>query len=273
MRFSVILFALQCACAWAYTITEGSVSVGDDKVEIGEFNAQVVTPLSFGAKDKIDVSLKVDELSTKPHQAVITIGDGNGLDLSFVPTVLTASNTVKLSIPAAKLPESLKSQLRLFVKVILADKDNSGNLYRTLAELEPTSELRTSSKYKKAERVGIKPEIHHIFREDPSTVNPIIPLVFIGGAIVLFLGLLIAWTSALSSNLLAHFSDLTGLQLLYDFSFLSCLFGYEVTFARYYLGASIFTTLFYVFVLAGPSIYFGSRVFRDLAKFRKIGKL
>lgn len=276
MKFGSLFLALQCAASvLAYRIVEGSVSVGDDNIEIGEFNAQVIRQLPIGPKDKIEVSLKIDELTKKPHQSLITVGTGNGLEYSVVPQVSFAANSIKASIPVTQFPPSIKAQDILFLRIILADKNNAdGNLLQSIVELIPTSDLHASipSSYKKAERIGIKPEIHHIFKSDPSTINPFIPVVFIFGVITLFLGLIIAWATSIGNDLFNHFSDISGIQLIYDLSFLSCLVGYEITFVKYYLGSSIFTTMFYAAVLGGPSVYFGSRVFRDLAKFRKIGK-
>lgn len=273
MKFGGVLLALQCAGALGFSILSGSIKVGSGLLEIGEFNTQEVKQFTIGAKDKIDLSLTIDGLSKKPHQAVVTIGNEFGLEYSVIPQISITTKKLSVVVPVGQLPSSIKSQDKLFLKVIVADASSKGaNLFTNLVELIPSVDLKAASKHKQPERIGIKPEIHHIFKESPSTVGQAIPLIFILGIITLVLVLLVAWVSIIGFNLFNHAGDISGLQFINDIAFLGCLAGFEGTFINYYLGASIFTTLFYSFILGGPSIYFGSRVFRDLAKFRKIGK-
>lgn len=273
MKFVGVLLALQCASTLAFSIVSGSIKAGNGNLEIGEFNTQEVKQLAIGPKDKIDLSLTIDGLSKKPHQAVVTIGNDLGLEYSVIPKVTPSTNTISVVVPVSQLPGSIKAEDKLFVKVIIADQSSKGaNLFKNLAELVPNADLQAANKYKKAERIGIKPEIHHIFKESPSTVGPAVPIIFIFGVITLVLLLLVTWVSTIGFNLFNHSGDISGAQFINDIAFFLCIVGFEGTFVNYYLGASIFTTLFYSAILGGPSIYFGSRVFRDLAKFRKIGK-
>lgn len=269
-----MFLALQCACVLAYRIVEGTIKVGDETITLGEFNAQVVTPLTFGPRDTLEISVKIDELVTKPHQSVVTIGNGKGLQHLLVPTVSPASNRVSLSIPVASLPNALKVEDHLFVKLILADAESArqdASLFQLLAEIHPSDELKTTP-HRAAERIGIKPEIHHVFKQDPATVEPVIPILFIFGVMFLSLGLLVAWVSVIGVNLFNNVSSLSAGQLACDVAFLACIVGYEATFVLYYLGSSIFTMLFYSAALSGPTIYFGSRTLRHLATNRQLNK-
>lgn len=271
---SIVSFLQLLAVSWAFSISKGSIKSNGESVAFGEMNTQEVKQLTINSpKDKIDISLNLkDDFSKAPNQIVVSLGNNKGLDSSYVPKFDASSKLISLSIPVKKIAERLKIEDKLFLNLIVGDSGSSANLFKSLVEIIPTEELKASSTYTEVERNGIKPEIHHQFREDPKTVNPLIPLVFIGGATALFFGLVVAWGTMIGSDLFGTFNQVSGCKVVYNLGFLISLVGFEFTFIRYYLGATIFVTLFYAFVLGGPSIYFGSRVFRDLAKYHRAGR-
>lgn len=273
--FTLIVSFLQLlAVSLAFSVSKGSIKAGGKSVTFGEMNTLEIKQLNINSpKDKIDISLDLkDDFSKAPNQIVITLGNNKGLDSSYVPKFQASSKTISLSIPANIIAERLKIEDKLFLNLIVGDSGSKENLFKSLVEIIPSEELKSSSTYTRTETVGIKPEIHHQFREDPKTVNPVIPLVFIGGATVLFFGLIAAWSAIIGSDLFGIFNQVSGYKIIYNVGFIASLIGFEFTFIRYYLGATIFVTLFYAFALGGPSIYFGSRVFRDLAKYHKSGR-
>ncbi|ODV77365.1 uncharacterized protein CANTADRAFT_7840 [Suhomyces tanzawaensis NRRL Y-17324] len=275
MKFSIIATAAQLlAVSLAYTISEGTIKVGEKSVSFGEFNTQEVKQLPIESpKDKIDINLKInDDLAKRPHQVVLSLASikDSALAAHFVPT-FTVSNQIKASIPVNKLPEVLKIQDKLLLSLIIGDQV-SGNLDRHLVEIIPGAEYKETSKYVEKPRVGRKQEIHHIFREDPKTINAIIPVAFIGAAVVLTLGLFASWVGFIGADLTTTFKTITTTQLTYNVSFLVTIIGFEVNFIKYYLGQNIFTTLFNSFILGLPSIYFGSKVLRSLRENRKVGR-
>mmetsp|Transcript_7857 Transcript_7857/g.7790 ORF Transcript_7857/g.7790 Transcript_7857/m.7790 type:complete len:279 (-) Transcript_7857:75-911(-) len=275
LAFPSIVFFLQLiAISWAYSISKGSIRSNGESVSFGEINTQEVKQLSINSpKDRIDISLNLkDDFSKAPNQIVVTLGNNKGLDSSYVPKFDVSSKLISLSIPVKKIAERLKIEDKLFLNLIVGDSRSKANLFKSLVEILPSEDLKASSTYVEVERNGIKPEIHHQFREDPKTVNPVIPIIFIGVATTLFFGLIITWCSIIGTDLFGTFNQVSGCKLVYNFGFLISLIGFEFTFIRYYLGATIFVTLFYAFVLGGPSIYFGSRVFRDLAKYHRAGR-
>ena len=262
----------------SYSIQSGLARVNEDIIQYGEAEIQLIRLLTLeNMKDKLDVELKLDykDVTKKPHQFVITLGDDNGHDLLFVPNYLSAYDVYKLSIPVNKIPLSLRVKEKLFLKAIVASsgpKKHGENLRRNLAEVRFGDVIKLTAQlaYVPAERFGLKPEIHHQFASEASTVNAIIPIVFSAGAIILLLALLVSWASLLGDDLLRNFTRLSGAQVLNHGVFLTSLVGYVAMFYRYYLGTSIFTTLFNAFVLTAPTIFFGSRSLRDLAVFRKL---
>ncbi|KAK6457792.1 uncharacterized protein RJT20DRAFT_125646 [Scheffersomyces xylosifermentans] len=277
MRFSVVAAVVQLfAVSLAYTIAEGYIKVNDQSVYFGEFMTQEVKQLTLDTpKDKIEINLKLkEEIEKKPHQLLLSLASFNDPAIAshYVPA-FTASKEIRLTISANKIPEVLKVQDKLIFKLIVADYDNEGkNLVQQLVEFIPEAEFQASSKYTEKPRIGYQPEIHHIFRGEEKTVNPAIPVIFIGGAVVLFIGLVTVWLQFIGKDLISTLKYTPPVQLTYNIGFLTSIIGFEANFISYYLGQSIFTTLFYGFILSLPSVYFGSKVLRSLSIGRHAGR-
>lgn len=269
--YKLLLVAIfQLTVVLAFQVTRAKVSVNEQSIEFGEINTLEIKQLPLETtKDSIEFEIYLDEVSHQPHQGVIMLGNGKGLDFPVFPKFNLAKSAYKISLSAAKIPVNIRNLDKIIVRFIVSEEQG---LIKHLGELIPSPELKDLVKYEPSPRLGIEPEIHHIFQKDPATVNPVIPLVFIGGAIALFLGLISLWTGSIGSKLIGNLHNIQTLQLLNNVSFLMILLGYEVIFIRYYLGQSIFQTLFHSFILAGPAIYLGSRTFRFLAKLRAIGR-
>ncbi|KAK6202605.1 uncharacterized protein RJT21DRAFT_112559 [Scheffersomyces amazonensis] len=268
----LVAFVQLLSLTLGFTISSGSVSVNQKKVEFGEFNTQEIKQLSSeNLKDKIEIKLQLaDKVEAVPHQLLIAISSAENYALASHYTPTYKKGEIKVTIPVAKLPEVLKIQDKLFISVIIAD--SSAQLYKNLVEFIPGGELKSANKYKEVPRIGLKPEIHHTFNSDPKTVNPIIPIGFIGVAVVLFLALVFSWVGFIGKDLYGTLKFTSAGQLFYNISFLLSLVGFELNFTKYYLGQNIFTTLFTSFLCGIASIYFGSRVLRHLAHGRHIGR-
>lgn len=278
MKFAIAaVAALQLfSTACAFSLSEGSVKVGGSLVHFGEINTQEIKQLSIDlVKETIDIELTLEGVQDlKPHQLVVTLGDNNGLDLSFVPSFVSQSLVARLSILVSKIPVALRSKDTLFLSLIVADaNDKNPNLFKHLVQIVPTESLQQAAAYKRAPRIGLKPEIHHIFRDDAKTVNAVVPVAFIGGAVALFVLLVGSWGVYVGDNLFGVAGQVKGVKVVHSAGFLGSLVGFEVAFVRYYLGSTIFTTLFHCFLLGGPSIYFGSKVLRTLSEQRKVGRV
>lgn len=275
MRLQSICTTLQMVgAAFAYTISSGTVGIDSHSVSFGEVETQQIKQLPIESpKDKISIALKLkDELSQRPHQLVLSLGSvaKQTLTTYFVPTF--SDNEIKLVIPVNKLPEILKVQEKLQLKLTIAD-DSEHTLVKNLVEILPSAEFRASIDHKTPEpRLGAKAEIHHIFREDPATIGGTIPVLFIVAASLLLVGLIVVWLNVVGFDLFANFNNISTRQLLYNIAFLTSLVGFEANFVKYYLGQSIFTTLFNSFIAGLPAIYFGSKVLRWLGVNRKVGK-
>lgn len=266
------LLAFFVRIALSYSLTEATIKIGDESVTLGEFNTQEIKQLPINnVRDSISVSLKFDSLKKVPSQLVVTLGDNKGLVTTYVPSI--KENSAAISIPVKKFPDVLKVQDKLFLNLIVSSPETDANIFKTLTEVIPSPIFKESSNYQvKKSIIGKKPEIHHIFNSDPSTINATIPLAFIAGSIGLFVILLGTWASIACSSVTEGLKGLSGKNGLYTVGFLSSIVGIEFNFVRYYLGQSIFSTLFNVSILALPTIYFGSKVLRKLFEDRKIGK-
>ncbi|EMG46813.1 SWP1 Dolichyl-diphosphooligosaccharide--protein glycosyltransferase subunit SWP1 [Candida maltosa Xu316] len=275
MKYSLfIILANLAAIAIAYSDLTGKISLNGKSITLGEFNTQEVKQLTIESpKDVLEIKLNSKDIEEKPEQIVISLADADDSSIvtHYVPTV--KGTKITSTIKSISLPEVLKTKDKLILSIIIADSKSENNLIRRLVEILPSPDFQATSKHQPKPRIGIQPEIHHIFREDEKTVNPIIPVIFIGIATTLFLGLLASWVGFIGVNdLFRTFKTTSPTQLFYNVSFLISIIGFELNFAKYYLGQSIFTTLFYGFILTVPSVYFGVSVLRNLAKNRALGK-
>ncbi|CAH6719948.1 dolichyl-diphosphooligosaccharide--protein glycosyltransferase subunit Swp1p [[Candida] jaroonii] len=255
---------------WAVSMSKAIVSVNGKTIEYGEISTLEIKQLPIeSTKDKIDFEIYLKDIQSQPHQMIISLGNGNGLDFSLFPKFNVAKKALKASIPASKLPLNIRNLDKIIIKLIIGDSSHE-NLIKNLGELVPTEDFKKLVPYKYHERIGLKPEIHHIFRTSPETINPIFPIVFIGFNAVVFLAIVATWFSI--PTIFSNFKGISGGQLATNASFLSCIVGFEIVFVRYYLGQTIFTTMFHCFLLSIPSILLGSGTFRWLAGLRKIGR-
>lgn len=268
---AVIASAATCM---AFTLSKATVSVGSQKIEIGEMNTLEIKLLPLSPQDiiKVDARLALSN-STRPHQISLLLSsiDNPSLAKHIIPEV-SRTGVLSASIPVASIPEVLKLESKVSLKLIVADYNSKDNILKQLVELVPSSDLVSSAKYTAKPTLGHKDEIHHVFAPDPQTVGRFFPTIFAGLALALFAGLWVAWGSLLGPNLMGTFKLVAPTQLLFNVVFLCSLLGFEYTFVQYYLGQLIFTTLFYAFVLAFPSLFFGSRVLRGLSKDRALNK-
>lgn len=281
MKFTILNHIL-CflSVASAYTITEGFIKTGENSIHFGEVMTQEIKQLKVNSlKDKIEIKLKIKdsvEDFIKPQHLTITVSDPQNPNLiSHFTPVLSVNREIKLSIPINSLPPVLKSKLVLQLGLIVARENNlKFNLNKHLSEILFSDEIVFASTYKRKESdIGPKPLIHHTFKTEEKHVSSIIPIIFIAAAITLFLALNLSWNSLVgTNNLYRSFKTITPKQLSYNALFLLAIAFFEYNIFNYYLGQSIFTTLFRGFVIGLPSVYLGSKVLRYLRAQRLAGR-
>ncbi|AGO12736.1 AaceriADR268Wp [[Ashbya] aceris (nom. inval.)] len=221
--------------------------------------AEVVT---LGAEDgEVRVELAVDGPGPEQASLVLTAKQ-HAVDWVLPPAAERPAGgmTHSFSLDVAALPQELVALAQadsepLAVSVILASPGADGNVFAGLFDLDVRSE------YAEAPAVGgLLPEIRHVFQQPPKTVSPIFALVFCAAVAVCTVPVLGGWMAAVggSSN-----PTQTG-SLLNSLGFLGAIVAAEVTFTRYYLGNSIFTTLAASLYVSIALLYFGSRTLRSL---------
>ncbi|ODV95523.1 hypothetical protein PACTADRAFT_75992 [Pachysolen tannophilus NRRL Y-2460] len=254
--FLILLLAcVKVISASSSPIVEGSLSVGSRDYDLESSSKEII----LNPQESITISF---ELSLVPEQVVIS-ANSNGLQSIFYP-IKKSTNSYELLLPLSKIPAIFKkNDDKIEFELICGDFNTKLNSITKLFSVTPSPELQKITEYKKSLRFGKLPEIYHIFKDHQIFVNPIISLLFIALIIVLFLGLVGAWTKI--ENL-----QFTSLSLV-DFGFLLTLVLFEVIFVRYFIKDSIFLTISRVFITAPFAIVFGSRVLRKVRS-RRLSK-
>ncbi|EGW34920.1 uncharacterized protein SPAPADRAFT_58049 [Spathaspora passalidarum NRRL Y-27907] len=261
MKYSIVIAILNLlVSALALTTLKGTIKINTNLVQFDSANDEIKQLPIESPKDSILIELKSDAFSTKPEQIVLSLADAAtpSIVTHYVPTI--SDKSIKTTINAAKLPEVLKSKDKLILSIIVAGSQGVENTHSKLVEILPSSDFKETSSFVSTPRIGIQPEIHHQFRAEEKTVNQVFPIAFSAVAGFIFLVLLGYWTSFTGAEFARSFKRITSGQLLYNVSFLATIIGFELNFVRYYLGQSIFTTLFYGFFWLFP-VYISEYVF------------
>lgn len=267
MRFLVsfvIPILAMVSSSLAYSITARALIIEEGDQSTYESPSDNVDQMSFDSpKSRVSIAVKLDS-ETQPHQLIFLLTDGNGLDHAIFPE-WQDDLIARTLFPLGKLPPSLLEAEKIDVVVIAADdNEQEPNLAQRIAELKPSEAFKNLDRdYKEPTRLGAKPEIHHIFRSEEATVNPIVPIIFSVVAGFLLLALLTTWTTTLGDSM---FGSLNGSSV--KTVLLVVLASFEYTFIKYYLGATIFTTIFHIALLTVPALIVGSKALSLLAKAR-----
>lgn len=263
---SIILLGLISSYTNALKISKGSIQLNkDEKYPFGFTDVDI----ELTQKHKIvglEFDLTDDEgnaLSKQPIQVIATFASGD-LETYFYPVNKYDSHYV-LKLLGSEIPQLLKLQDSIDIKIITGDEDSSLNLIESVGTLYPTKDLKQSIKYEKPVRFGIKEEIRHVFRSAPTTINPLFSTIFVAIIGALFFALLFAWFSTGAINL----NNLTKLPIGHTVYFFTAIALLEATFFSYYLETSIFDTMLRTGCIGVFAIFVGSRVLRGMYDLRK----
>lgn len=258
-----ILWLLLLSGSFAISVKQTSLNLNLQRLYDGvALPAEAVLATIEDSKDVLEFEFKIDS-SSRPHELILLLSDDNGLDYAVFPRYDSPKSTLSTSVAFSTIPQALRRQSKFTASLILANKDEDDkNVYAKIAEIFPSEEVREEALATKSERYGVLPEIHHIFRSEEPTINSFIPLVFSAVAGVLGLVLFVTWASIFGQGSM----DCRGST--FKAAFLATLIAVEHSFLKYYLGASIFTTLFHVSILIAPSAIFGSKALRAMVQLR-----
>ncbi|WPK25990.1 hypothetical protein PUMCH_003332 [Australozyma saopauloensis] len=252
------------ASANAYKVIGGSVT--SKKVEIAALGA--ATDLPSIPIDSIRDSFVLNvnfEQTTKPAQLLFLLSNKHGLEHSLYARFTETGSKASASVVVGKLPNALKTQDEIHVSIVAAGpSEEEENVIVPLCTFIPSEKFKDSVEYEQPVRLGALPEIHHQFRSNEPHINSFVPTVFSAAALGLLVVLLGAWAGLLNGDM---FSGWQG--SFWKIGYLATLAYFELIVLRYYLGTSIFATVFQGLLVAGPLSFFGSRALTALARLRK----
>ncbi|AAS52188.1 ADR268Wp [Eremothecium gossypii ATCC 10895] len=269
MRFNSVL------CVLGGALSVAAFSVKDARLRFPHANRadlalgaasgtlkKAAAAVTLGAEDgEVRVELAVD--GPAPEQASLMVTAKQHAVDWVLPRAAerpARDMTHSFVLDVAELPRELVALAQadgepLAVSVILASPGADGNVFAELFDLDVGPVSADVPSVGKA-----LPEIRHVFNQQPKTVAPFFALVFcvaVAACVVPVVGVWMATVGGVSNRAPAG-------SPLNSVGFLGAIVAAEVTFARYYLGSSIFTTLAASFYVAVALLYFGSRTLRCL---------
>ncbi|ODV86780.1 hypothetical protein CANARDRAFT_27170 [[Candida] arabinofermentans NRRL YB-2248] len=260
---SLLLLASQVN---ALKITKGSIQLDEATHQLHS------APIALETSNRnIEVSLILAEdngalLESSPKQISVQLSAPNvGLETHFFPS--KRGSSILFKFPVAEISKFLLTQDTIKLSLITGDLDSSKNSFIEIGQLKPTSELIAAASIESPVRFQSKPEIVHIFKDSPEYANPLICSIFVLVVLVLFSNLILGWILVDAIN----FKNLTKLPIGLTVQFLACVALFELIFFDYFLGTSIFTTIFRCAVIGVATVYIGSKVLRGMYELRHAG--
>ncbi|GME78508.1 unnamed protein product [Ambrosiozyma monospora] len=269
IRFSNIITGLVLFLA----TFSNALKVGNEKIKLDNSASSSLTlPLdlnntyvtvSFNLIDNEDM-----KLISKPEQVAVLLSTADQqLSSYYYPTFDSYTNLFTSKISVKFISDFLKSSESIIVSVLVGDANPEYNLLVAIGELDPTERFRKSVKTEKPTRFTAKPEIIHQFRAGEQYISPFISLTFALNAVGLFFALFLFW----SQNSALNCNNLFKLPLGYTISFMASIAIFELIFFDYYLGESIFTTIYRSIGATWAAVLLGSKTLRGLYQLRESG--
>ncbi|KAJ5550846.1 hypothetical protein N7461_005544 [Penicillium sp. DV-2018c] len=264
--------ALPGALATTWGFTDATVAVQPKGAGVnGGFKEQFITskplsrPVSFAGADTLRVTLTAQEGSSpkRPDQAFLLLKDAQtGLDISY-PFNVKDNGKSRIELTQKDLPiQFLSLSNPVDARVVIGGFGSSdaydSSAFQLSIDRNPNEPVPTVE----TQRYGKKPEIHHIFKESPSSPPIIITLAFVamvGAAIPVLAGL---WFF-LGANL-NHLPLALKSAPLPHAVFLGSLIAFEGIFFLYYTSWNLFQVLPAVAIVGVVAFISGSRALGEV---------
>ncbi|TID30267.1 hypothetical protein CANINC_001147 [Pichia inconspicua] len=249
----------------ALAIGKGLVRIDDENFDIFNNNIplnQTDTRLSIGFTLVEETD---NEKFVQPEQVMISLSAPNIVSEFYLHPNFIQNKVFEANIAMSDISKFLLSEEEIFVTVITGDPENeSYNKILMVGTLKPSEKLRASKHVELPKRLTQNNEIHHNFKDPPKNLPSFISNFFATILLTIFVSLLVAWNyvDAINFNNLNKFGPST-------FIFLASIIALEYTFFDYYIGTSIFTTLYRFAIIAIISVFFGSKTLTNLYKLRQ----
>ncbi|KAJ5812004.1 hypothetical protein N7474_008305 [Penicillium riverlandense] len=265
------------ASAWGYTDATVAVQSKGAGVNAGlkeqlSSSKPLSKPVSLAVADTLRVILTTQEGSSakRPHQAFLLLQDTQtGLDVSYPFTVKdTGKARVELTqkdLPVQFLSASDPLDARIVIGSFGSSEPYDSTAFKLTVERDPNGPVPTVD----IPRYGKQPEIHHIFKEDPTNPPVIITLAFVA-LVAAALPILAGLWLFLGANV-NHLSAALKLAPLPHAVFLGSLISFEGIFFLYYTSWNLFQTLPAVAVVGVVAFVSGSRALGEVQGRRLAG--
>ncbi|KAJ5095990.1 hypothetical protein NUU61_005346 [Penicillium alfredii] len=264
--------ALPAAAASAWGFTDATVAVQSKGAGVNsglkeELSASkpLSKPISLATVDTLRVTLTTQEGSSpkRPHQAFLLLKDDQtGLDISY-PFTVKESGKSRVELTQKNLPiQFLSLSDPVDARVVIGSLGTSEAYDKSAFKLSIARNPDEAVPTIEPARYGKLPEIHHIFRDDPSSPAVIITLAFVGlvgAALPLLAGL---WLF-LGTNV-NHLSTAFKSSPLPHAVFLASLVSFEGVFFLYYTTWNLFQTLPAAAAVGAVAFVSGSRALGEV---------
>ncbi|KAI1913358.1 hypothetical protein LOZ39_004689 [Ophidiomyces ophidiicola] len=230
------------------------------------------TPVSFGHTGTLKLLLTAQEgrAAKKPQQAFLLLTDpASNLDISY-PLTIKENGKAKLELTHKDLPvQFLNSEAPLNANLVIASFGSAQGYNSPVFRLSIGRDADQPLPSSEAVRYGKLPEIHHIFKADPTSPPVIISLVFVGAVLATLPVLGGLWLS-LGVNL-DHLSIALKSSPVSHILFVGSIFSLEAVFFMYYTSWKLFQTLPVALAVGAVAIFSGSRALGEVQERRLAG--
>ncbi|KAI9831133.1 MAG: hypothetical protein M1819_005221 [Sarea resinae] len=231
------------------------------------------SPITLGASDtlKIILTAREDKAPKRPHQAFLQLRDpSTGLETSYALSVKD-SGKGKVEITQKDLPaQFLTTAHPLSATLTIASFGTSKPYTSHVFDITPVLDSANPiAQPEKALRYGPQPEIHHIFKSDPTNPPKILTLLFTAAVIAAVPLLLGVWVT-LGANL-SHLPTALQNAPIPHLLFFGSVVALEGIFFLYYTTWNLFQTLPAAAVVGSVAFLSGSRALSEVQERRLAG--
>ncbi|KAF7193398.1 Dolichyl-diphosphooligosaccharide--protein glycosyltransferase subunit 2 [Pseudocercospora fuligena] len=271
-------FCAAVSAASAWTFDAASLTVTGKAAEGAKQSFSPSNPLGvpvlLPASSTLKVLLTAQEgkAAKRPHQAFLTLREEEtGLEESFAFSVKD-NGKAKLDISQKDLPfQFLTTSKPIQASVVLASFGSStpyaGPAFQIKVQQDPTSAQAVPAP---PERYTAKPEIHHIFKDDPRSPPTVVSLFFTLAILATVPVLLGGWV-LLGGNV-EHMGKAFGANPVAHGLFFGSIVAMEAVFFLYYTSWNLFQTLPAASILGVVAFVSGSRALTEVQERRLAGQ-
>ncbi|KAI4864998.1 Oligosaccharyltransferase subunit Ribophorin II-domain-containing protein [Hypoxylon rubiginosum] len=275
--------AAQAASSWGFddaklTVSPKKVAGGAKDKDVRQFNDKspiAETPITFDSSDSLKLLLTIKEngKGKRPHQAFLVLRQqGTTLEAPF-PLTVKENGKATVEIKHGDLPVQFAAgSSPLEASVVLASFGSSADGFRKpLFEVELTRDPNaTPVAYERPLRYGKQPEIHHVFRADPTSPPKVVSLVFVLAVLATVPALFVGWL-VLGANI-SHLPKALGAAPVAHGVFFGSIVAMEGVFYMYYLSWNLFQALPVIGLVGTAAFLSGTKALGEVQSRRLAGE-